>query len=228
MTNSSGVLRVIVAQFLALAALAALAPAPVLASQAILSGGGGNDMLWGQGQGRSGPTGVGGAVSARSYTGRGIPTTASGVSVPTHVQVAGVLNRAGQLCAAAPREYRLDCVILHLRRSAQAIPQYGTLGEAREILDETADRLNTILKANQDTARPPIRLQTRDSALEPVTPRLRAVKAEAVAQVNRQAARVLAEAETRLLRSASKAGPAATQFTRIAAAVGSNKVLLRS
>jgi hypothetical protein len=54
------------------------------------------------------------------------------------------------------------------------------------------------------------------------------VKAEVVQQLNLEASNILEEAETKLLRSASSDAKRAIHYQRIAAAVGSNKVLLRS
>ena len=217
MSLSSGLFRMILCQLAALAVLLLLAPLPASAQGQ------------GTGGGRGGDSSDGGAAGeARSYDRRGIPVARPGAPVPAAVQVAGLLNRSASLCGNAPREYRLDCVVLHLRRSAAALPQYGGADEPRQILNDTANRLEGILRKNLDPARPKIRLKTADSPLELVTPRLRAVKKETARAVNREAAKVLAEAETLLLRSASRAGPERAEFTRIAAAVGSNKLLLRS
>jgi hypothetical protein len=57
---------------------------------------------------------------------------------------------------------------------------------------------------------------------------MRAVRQPQAAELNRQASDIVAEAETILLRSASSDATRAIHYQRIAAAVGSNKVLLRS
>lgn len=216
MFRTDGLFRIIAGQLAALALLFLLAPDPAAAQGQ------------GTGGGRGGGDTGGGGAGARAYDRLGIPVARPGAPVPTRDQALGLLNRSASLCANAPREYRLDCVILHLRRAAAVLPQFGAGADTRRVLSDTANRLEGLLRRNLDPGRPAIRLKTADSPLEPVTPRLRAVRKETVAAVNREAARVLAEAETLLLRSASRAGPERAEFTRIAAAIGSNKLLLRS
>ena len=60
------------------------------------------------------------------------------------------------------------------------------------------------------------------------TPPITPVKPETIVPLRQAAANVLEEAETKLLRSASSDAKRAIHYQKIAAAVGSNKVLLRS
>lgn len=234
MTPRFGILRFLIAQLAALAALALLAPPPPAgAASDLLTGGDGDTHLWGQGQGtggagRGGDAGAGGTAPGRSYSARGVPVPLTGAPLPAPAQVAAILNRASRLCATAPKEYRLDCVLLFIRQSAEVLPQYGDMGQARRVLEQTAGRLDGIVRANLDPTKPPIRLQTNASPLERATPRMRAIRPEAIAPAHRQAARVLAEAETILLRSSPSNADVRLEYVRIASAVGSNKLLIRS
>lgn len=236
MVSPLGIFRFLVLQLAALAALALLAPPPPALAGGDLSGGDGNGHLWGQGTGGNGEgngngssaAGSGGNAPARSYNARGVPVPLVGAPLPAPQQVGAILTRASRLCRSAPREYRLDCMVSFYRQSAQVLPQYGQLGQARHVLEQTANRLDAIVRANLDPAKPPIRLKTNASPLERATPRLRAIQSGSVATAHRQAAKVLAEAETLLLRSARSKTDVRLEYARIAKAVGSNKLLLRS
>ncbi|TDK46856.1 hypothetical protein [Antarcticimicrobium luteum] len=155
-------------------------------------------------------------------------------SASTTAQVVASLQQATRYCGWLKRDgkgaYVIDCLAERLddvnRRMA------GTSGyeEVRAVLDEATRDLNRIARANRATAQRPTRFRTQDAdgtvtrtnrALVPVDPaRQQAAVAQALA--------VISEAETRLLRSADDPAARSVQYQRIAAAVGSNKVLLRS
>ena len=143
-------------------------------------------------------------------------------------RIEAAFAKARGLCGAVPREYRLDCMLVFFRQALAETPQQGDLAKAHAILRQTVQRLEALVADNADPARPTIRAQVREGNRTRATPRLRAVRADRVAQTNAAAARIVAEAETQLLRSSPPSGPARLEYTRIAAAVGSNKVLLRS
>ena len=72
--------------------------------------------------------------------------------------------------------------------------------------------------------------QNADPAAKPIVKggkRYRAVKKSAIKSVNAKAAAIIAEAETKLLRSAGS-GHRKVHFQRIAQAIGSTKKILRS
>ena len=97
-------------------------------------------------------------------------------------------------------------------------------GDARRIFRDTADQLRAITQSNLDPNRPRARMQSHDGTLRSARPLAAAQQRQALSQ----AAAVLAEAETQLLRSAGVSSRRAVQYQQIAAALGSNKVLLRS
>ena len=100
-------------------------------------------------------------------------------------------------------------------------------GEARDILRDTANQLSQITQDNLDQSIPRARLESTDGSFRSKRP-LSAVSAANERRALAQAVAVLAEAETRLLRSAESSSRRAVQYQQIAAALGSNKVLLRS
>ena len=217
--------------FLVAAGGLAFSSAEYPASGDRLFSGDGTPQLIGQSTGGQGQTGSGtGGLGGESggFDARGLPVgPAVAASIPVPVQITGVLNRSALVCASVTREYAIDCVIVHLKQAISVTPHTGDYAEVRKVLSDTVNRLEKIVADNRDDTKPLIRLQT-GGAGGPATARMRAIRPDTVNRANADAARVLAEAQTVLLRSASAQTRAKLEYVRIAEAVGSNKVLLRS
>jgi hypothetical protein len=139
------------------------------------------------------------------------------------------LDRNERLCDAIGDEYTISCFAKTYRELADDIPANGDYAEARETLLNTARELDNLVRRNIDRQKPTVTARMTTSTGQTVrTPRIAAVRADRAPQLKQQAADILEEAETVLLRSASSDATRAIHFQRIAAAVGSNKVLLRS
>lgn len=192
-----------------------------------LLAGGGSDRLIGQStNGRGGDSVGGGADSGLGgYDAAGLPVSETeALSIPVPVQVAGVLNRSAQVCGKLPDEYAIDCLIVHLRQAISVTPQGGKYSDVHKVLSDTVRKLDKIVAANLDDSKDRIRLKAGGATTE----RMRAIRPETVRRANAEAAKIVAEAETILLRSASQHAGARLDYVRIAEAVGSNKLLLRS
>ncbi|OIQ35337.1 MAG: hypothetical protein BM559_02180 [Roseobacter sp. MedPE-SWchi] len=139
-----------------------------------------------------------------------------GLSNATTRSVVKILSRGAERCDQQPAVYRYDCYRWVYRRAASKLQGNGAYSEARDALRQVESRLKTVVAQNSDTTQP-----KRRRGLETYT----AVKPTSVPRVKREAVQALAQAETVLLRSAPNKQE---HYTRIAAAVNSNKVLLRS
>lgn len=136
---------------------------------------------------------------------------------------------AQQFCGDIENEsYRVDCLAERLGEISDDIPQDSDYAEVKEILKNTSDQLADLARANRDTTQPRGRATsagenpvTTSRPLTPVTP-------ASQPQVNAQAQAILSNTETLLLRSAEGSESKALQYSRIADAIGSSKVLLRS
>lgn len=134
-----------------------------------------------------------------------------------------------RLCDALGDVYDIGCFAQTYRELANDIPANGDYAEARETILQAARELDDLVRRNIDRQKPPLSARLTTSTGETVrTPPIAAVRADRAPQLRQQAADILEEAETVLLRSASSDATRAIHFQRIAAAVGSNKVLLRS
>ncbi|KAE9627697.1 two-partner secretion domain-containing protein [Parasedimentitalea maritima] len=138
------------------------------------------------------------------------------------------LEAATQSCAQIPdKRYLVDCLSDRLEAAAQALPDTGELGEAKAEIVDAARKLGALANANRSLDAPGMVRAPRVGNLAISRPlfavneaQLNAVTAEAFAVIN--------ELETRLLRSSEGTSNRSSDVQRIAQAVGSNKVLLRS
>ncbi len=139
-----------------------------------------------------------------------------GLSNATTRSIVKTLSRGGDRCSRQPAAYRCDCYRWVYKRAANQLEGNGAYSEAKGALEQVERSLAAVVAQNRDSTQP-----TRRRALETYTP----VKPAAIPKVNRAAVQAMAKAETVLLRS-----PANKQehYTRIAQAINSNKVLLRS
>jgi len=139
------------------------------------------------------------------------------------------LGDAGQFCARiALREYAVDCLSSRLATVQDSLPSTGEYADVKAALATASVKLNQLARQNADRALP--RGIARTSGPNPQATRraLTPVDSAKLDQVNLQAIAILQEAETILLRSSQASEARRIPFQQIAAAVDSNKVLLRS
>ncbi|MFT4960514.1 MAG: hypothetical protein ACI92Z_001598 [Paracoccaceae bacterium] len=157
-------------------------------------------------------------VFAQDYggAGNGNQTSPGGLSTRTTNKVIRHLDQGIQKCRKLEKIYRYDCyrVVYHLAASQMnGKPDYAQAQAALVTVERT---LEQIVARNRDPNPPKPNSKNRKfTPIKPTTVRKSAV------QFNR----ALDTAETALLRSSDQSQ---VHFARIAAAVQSNKVLLRS
>lgn len=157
------------------------------------------------------------------------PGTPVVVSEAQTTQVVNQLDQIQAICEFMADEYRVACFATTYRELAKDIPANGDYAEVKKALNDAAQKLDTLSRSNRDRAKPALRARLSTGTGRTVsTPPIAAVRADRAPQINRQASDIVADAETVLLRSASSDARRAIHYQRIAAAVGSNKVLLRS
>jgi len=131
-------------------------------------------------------------------------------------QVVLQLQEGNDECRAIPSVYQVDCYRQVFRRAGSALQKYPDYKEGRKAFRHIETTLKSVLKQYPDKATPPLRRNGR--TYKPIQPD--AVKSAAAAF-----ARARAEATTILLRAQ---GPMKIHYERIAAVVGSNKLIIRS
>lgn len=141
----------------------------------------------------------------------------AGLSNATTRKVVRILKREFNRCQTVKSVYRYDCYRQTYKLAGDQIsgnPAYRPALQAIEVVEK---ELQTITRNNRDPSAP-----VKRKGVQTFT----AIKPAAVPASKVQLNKALDEAETILLRSAADSGQ--VHFTKIAEAVNSNKVLLRS
>ena len=156
------------------------------------------------------------------------------MNASTTSSVVASLNASTSYCSKiAANEYMIDCLAERLEEVNRQIEGLDGYEEVSQVLAKTAESLNQIARDNRSTTLPPAYYSTPgaspNSASIATDRRLIAVDEKKLEDAMAQALNVIQDAETTLLlRSSEESADRAVQFQRIASAIGSNKVLLRS
>lgn len=175
-------------------------------------------------------TGLGAAAVAQ-----GVPGAVYTITIPSSQfgspaflsHLVGSIGASQAFCSALKDPtLNVDCLAERLGAVSDQIPSGTDYDEVRKVLDDASKKLNRLARSNQDTSRRAVQA-TQPNGGGTTRPIL-AVAPSSVASVNADAAAILQEAQTILLRSAEGNATKASQYTQIADAIDSNKVLLRS
>jgi hypothetical protein len=134
---------------------------------------------------------------------------------------------AGRLCTRAPTNYRIDCLSAELAKAAENLPQNAFFGEAKAALQKASNQLRSISREYRDGTAPRVRVISPETGKRSARP-IVAVRDQQLRRANSEAFQVLEETQTILLRSADTASPRSGPYQKIAKALNSNKILLRS
>ena len=183
------------------------------------------------------------AIAAMSLT--GVPVTAQAIGpglLYTVILPAGEFGSnnytevmtskiaaAQKFCADIDNDsYNVDCLAERLGEISDEMPKGSDYDEVKSLLKDTSDQLSELARANRDVNQPRGRATSKGenpvTTSRPLTP----VTKESLPQVNAKAQAILENTETLLLRSAEGSESKVLQYSRIADALGSSKVLLRS
>lgn len=161
-------------------------------------------------------------VSPGEGTSTGRSPTTQVTSVP---QLSTRLSQSTALCTGAGG-YTVDCLAERIETLLLDADKLNGNSEMKQILRETAEELRLLVRENSNPNAPRALLSSADGqrSARPLV----AVPPQRRESVHRQAIAILEEAETQLLRSSTQSAARASQYQQVAAALGSNKVLLRS
>ena len=139
--------------------------------------------------------------------------------------ISEAVGEAFDSCRTLTAGYQIDCMSQQLRSVAAQVAPGGAYGPVNIALEQAARKLAEIARRDRDGGQPRVSIQHRgQSGVRTYA----AVRTDTLAQSRAAAARVLDEVQTVLLRSAANSGNRRAHFQRIAAAMESGKVLLRS
>lgn len=155
-----------------------------------------------------------------------LPAGEFGSVAYTAVVVSG-LAAARKFCGALDEAYRVDCLAERFSVLSQSIPKDSDYDEVQRVLQMASNQMASLARNNRSRELPRGRA-TRPGSTETTTRPLTPVSQATSARVNQQARAILAQTETLLLRSGAGSKSKTLQYAKIANAIGSNKVLLRT
>lgn len=156
-----------------------------------------------------GGDGAGGAAPRRG-------AAADALSEGTTTALTRTLTGGARACTRLPKVYRYDCYRQTYARAVRQLEGARAYAPARKVLSDVEKSLARTIARNADPAARPLRR---------LSGTFRPIKPAALPRAKQDFIRALDQAETRLLRSAGRGN---THFIRIAEALNTNKVLLRS
>ncbi|MEW2912596.1 hypothetical protein [Leisingera sp. JC11] len=162
-----------------------------------------------------------------SSTSTSAPVGPASVTNSVTSTVVAQISTSSAACEAVGAAYRTDCLAKELKALVKKLPAHGEYAVAREALATASDELTSLSRQNRDYSQPRLRITVQADS-ETVRRPVSAVKQERVAETNAKALAVLEETTTVLLRSAEGNNDVALHYQRIAQALNSSKVLLRS
>lgn len=143
--------------------------------------------------------------------------------------ITDALARAERLCRQIPVGYKIDCLSVQYAKIARLLPKGGDYGVVRDVLTRASEDLHKIAKDNRDRTEDKTDFAVQlDGRRETVGKPIHPIRPAAQAAANAAAIRVIQEAQTVLLRSTENSNRRKVHYQRIAMALESNKVLLRS
>ena len=187
--------------------------------------GGGNDE--GSGLDKSGGDAAEADGVRSSSTSTAAPVGPASVTNSVTTAVVAQISTASAACEAVGTTYRTDCLAKELKALVKNLPAQGEYAAAREALATASDELAKLSRQNRDYSQPRLQI-TVPSDSETKRRPVAAVKQETVAETNAKALAILEDTTTVLLRSAEGNSDVALHYQRIAQALNSSKVLLRS
>lgn len=160
----------------------------------------------------TGGNGVGGGGGPAPGDGSG----SAGLSNAVTKNVVKSIKLGVSRCQRIDKVYRFDCYRQTYKYAASLLYGRTAYAGALEALTAVEKVLDEIMARDADPQKPPVRRRLQQ---------YRAIKPAAVPKATAKLERALSSAETILLRAPERTG---THYARIAEAVNSNKVLLRS
>ncbi|POF34667.1 hypothetical protein [Roseibium marinum] len=130
-----------------------------------------------------------------------------------------IMNDSNECLSGLLPEYRIDCMVSVFARASSTMEQWPNYWEAGEELRKLSRKLNGIVSKYADPNAPDVTEKKHP---------YRAVFKTNLARANQETVTAIDETVTRLLRSVGDSKKRKVHYSRIAAAVGSTKRLLRS
>ncbi|MEL6523785.1 MAG: hypothetical protein AAFQ66_22605 [Pseudomonadota bacterium] len=141
-----------------------------------------------------------------------------------------MIEDASDRCDRVINIYQIDCVRSEYSRISKLLPSSGAYSDVQEAMADAARDLERLVRAtrDRDQRRARVRLPARPTDPRNRNARLRPTSPQMLGRAQAQAAAIIDEARTQLIRAAANSDKRKTHFQKVAQAMNSSKVLLRS
>lgn len=152
------------------------------------------------------------------------PTAASPMNSP--VAVMRALRSSTRFCGKlAGESYTIDCLAYEYWEIQRQLPDVGEMAEVKKVLADTSKQLRALANANQSKVKNPIRVSKAGKRFNRV---LVPVQREKLPQLSRDAARIINNGATLLIRASGDSNRKRAQYQQIARSMQTGAILLRS
>lgn len=147
-------------------------------------------------------------------------TTAGGITK--------ALGEASEFCQRVPAEYAIDCLAYEYWEIQRRMPHSGEFDEAKKVLRKTATELKQLAAKNRSRSKPPATLKRGGAKPRTTTRRIVPVETANIPELKLEAARIINNGATLLLRATGDSDRKRAQYQQIAQSMQSGAILLRS
>ena len=144
----------------------------------------------------------------------------------TPQEISRALAEATEFCKSLPGDgYLIDCLAYEYWEIQRQLPDFGETAEVKQILKDTSKKLRRLAVDNQSKSHKPLRVTRGGKKLNRA---LVAVDPKRLPQLNQQAATIINNGATLLLRASGDSDRKRAQYQQIAKSMQTGAILLRS
>jgi len=163
------------------------------------------------------------------YGGGGGNTFLKVAAFKTGAQVSQAIREAHGFCSRLPSaEYSIDCLAYEYWEIQRRLPDYGELAEAKKVIRDTAAQLKKLAADNRSTIAPAVRISRAGPNPKRTNRDIIPVERSKLPQLSREAAKIVNDGATLLLRATGDSDRLRAQYQQIARSMQTGAIMLRS
>ena len=178
------------------------------------------------GEGNIGGDDYGGDYDGDSGGGPGIAAPLGPIS--NAAGVARAVDAATDFCQRVPAEYAIDCLAYEYWEIQKRLPDFGEMAEAKQVLKQTASELKQLAASNPSRSKPSARIKSRGPKPRETTRSIVPVDTAKLPELKLEAARIVNNGATLLLRATGDSDRKRAQYQQIAQSMQTGAIFLRS
>ena len=142
--------------------------------------------------------------------------------------VARAVDAATDFCQRVPAEYAIDCLAYEYWEIQKRLPDFGEMAEAKQVLKQTASELKQLAASNPSRSKPSARIKSRGPKPRETTRSIVPVDTAKLPELKLEAARIINNGATLLLRATGDSDRKRAQYQQIAQSMQTGAIFLRS